>query len=142
MERDYLGKGWKFPPTFLGSGSTVEMVAEEEDIQESLEILLQTARNERVMRPDFGADTKDLVFEPQSLNFQTFLADRIQTAILKYEPRIEVNEIRLDQEFGIEGVVKLHIDYTIIATNTRTNLVFPFYKLEATHASIESTPVE
>lgn len=130
--KSFLGTGWGFPPTFSNKASEVEMLSNEEDIKSSLEILLTTRRGERVMRPDFGCNLDELVFEPLTTTFKTYIKDLISTAILYYEPRIEVNSIDLDDTGELEGRILITIDYIVSATNTRFNYVFPFYKNEAT----------
>lgn len=130
--KSFLGTGWGFPPTFSNKASEVEMLSNEEDIKSSLGILLTTRRGERVMRPDFGCNLDELVFEPLTTTFKTYIKDLISTAILYYEPRIEVNSIDLDDTGELEGRILITIDYIVSATNTRFNFVFPFYKNEAT----------
>ena len=50
------------------------------------------------MRPDYGCNLDELVFEPLTTTFKTYIKDLIQTAILYHEPRIEVNKIELDDK--------------------------------------------
>src|SRR4051812_27380812 len=130
--KSFLGTGWGFPPTFSTRASAVGMLSNEEDIKSSLEILLTTRQGERVMRPDYGCDLDELVFEPLTTTFKTYITDLITTAILYYEPRIDVNTIELDDTGEIEGRILIKVDYTVRATNSRFNFVFPFYKNEAT----------
>ena len=130
--KSFLGTGWGFPPTFNNTSSQVEMISNEEYIKSSLEILLTTRQGERVMRPDYGCNLDELVFEPLTTTFKTYIKDLIATAILYYEPRIDVNSIDLDDTGELEGRILIVIDYTVSATNSRFNFVFPFYKNEAT----------
>ena len=127
----FLGRGWAFPVSFLQGGKTVEMVEDEEDIRQSLRILLSTMRRERVLIPDFGMDLKDMVFEPLTTSTATSITGRIEQAILFYEPRINLERVNYDQDIN-EGTIRVDLEYTIIATNSRTNLVFPFYFNEGT----------
>jgi len=130
--KSFLGTGWGFPPAFSNKSSDVGMLSDVDDIQSSLEILLTTRPGERVMRPDYGCNLDELVFEPLTTTFKTYIKDLISTAILYYEPRIEVNSIDLDDTGELEGRILIVIDYTVSATNTRFNFVYPFYKNEAT----------
>ena len=130
--KSFLGTGWGFPPAFSNKTSDVGMLRDVDDIQSSLEILLTTRPGERVMRPDYGCNLDELVFEPLTTTFKTYIKDLISTAILYYEPRIEVNSIELDDTGELEGRILIVIDYTVSATNTRFNFVYPFYKNEAT----------
>ena len=130
--KSFLGTGWGFPPSFSNITAQVEMLSNEADIKSSLEILLSTRQGERVMRPDYGCNLDELVFEPLTTTFKTYIKDLIATAILYYEPRIDVNKIELDDSGELEGRILIVIDYTVRATNSRFNFVFPFYKNEGT----------
>ena len=128
----FLGTGWSFPPTFIKSGREVLMVSNEEDVAQSLGILLQTGLEERVMHPDFGCELQEYVYENLNARLVALLKDRIKEAILNHESRIDLNTIDFleDQE---EGTILIKINYTIRQTNTRFNYVFPYYINEGTH---------
>ena len=128
--KSFLGAGWGFPPAFSNKTAAVGLLSNEDDIQSSLEILLTTRQGERVMRPDYGCNLDELVFEPLTTTFKTYIKDLISTAILYYEPRIDVNKIELDDTGELEGRILISIDYTVRATNSRFNFVVPFYKTE------------
>ncbi|AEV32317.1 MULTISPECIES: GPW/gp25 family protein [Flavobacteriales] len=133
-EKDsFLGKGWAFPPTFhLNNPDGVLMTEGVQDIEQSLEILLTTAIGERLMIPEYGCDVMAFVFRDGSSSNHHFLKQRIKSAILRFEPRIDELEIMVDYTAYLDGVVSVHIDYRVISTNSRFNLVFPFYKVEGT----------
>ncbi|MEO1069562.1 MAG: GPW/gp25 family protein [Cyanobacteria bacterium J06638_6] len=131
MDEQFLGKGWAFPLMFENQGRTVVMATANDDIQQSLNILLSTELGERVMRPTFGWKRDALLFEPLSTSFAAYLKRELETAILFYEPRIELNKINFDVAPSREGLIEIRLDYTIRATNTRSNLVYPFYLDEA-----------
>ncbi len=128
----FLGTGWNFPPLFDKSIASVDMISEEADVQSSLEILLTTRPGERIMRPDYGCNLDELLFEPLTTTFKTYIKDLVSTAILYHEPRIEVNKIELDDSGELDGKVVIAIEYTIRSTNSRYNFVFPFYRNEGT----------
>lgn len=130
--KSFLGTGWGFPPAFSNKAAEVAMLSDVDDIQSSLVILLTTRPGERVMRPDYGCNLDELLFEPLTTTFKTYIKDLVSTAILYYEPRIEVNSIELDDTGELEGRIVISIDYTVSATNTRFNFVYPFYKKEGT----------
>lgn len=125
--KSFLGTGWGFPPTFSTTLQQVGMLSDEDDIKSSLEILLSTRQGERVLRPDYGCNLDQLVFEPLTTTFKTYIKDLINTAILYYEPRITVDKIELDDTGEVEGRILISIDYTVRATNSRFNFVYPFY---------------
>jgi phage baseplate assembly protein W len=132
ITKSFLGTGWGFPPSFSNKSGEVGLLSDEVDIQSSLEILLSTRQGERVMRQDYGCNLDELVFEPLTTTFKTYIKDLISTAILYYEPRIELNKIELDDTGELEGRILISIDYTVRSTNSRFNFVFPFYKTETT----------
>jgi phage baseplate assembly protein W len=136
---DFLGKGWSFPPTFNINSKSVEVTEKELDIQKSLEILLTTTVGERVMEPKYGCDMVDLVFEPLNTTIKTIMIDRIQTAILYFEPRIDAKNINMDTQDEAEGVVLIEIDYIVRSTNSRFNFVYPYYIDEGTEIQIITT---
>lgn len=126
-DMSFLGRGWSFPPQFILKTGEVLMATDEDDIQQSLEILLSTSSGERFLNPRYGLDLQDVLFESLNTTMQTFLKDRIKTAILIYEPRINLLSLELDTSAQYEGKVTLILDYEVRATNSRFNLVYPFY---------------
>lgn len=126
----FLGTGWTFPPTFDAGGYNARMSSDEIDIRESLEILLTTKLGERIMVPDYGCNLEDLLFSPMDLTLKTTVIDQIRTAILYHEPRIDAQAIDITDGDVLQGELLIKIDYIIRATNSRANLVFPFYKEE------------
>jgi hypothetical protein len=110
------------------------MVEAEEDIGQSLNILLSTRLGERVLRPTFGWKRDALMFEPLSTSFAAYLTREIETAILFFESRIELNRVNFEVPPDQAGLIEIRLDYTVRTTNTRTNLVYPFYLDEATDA--------
>lgn len=132
MPDSFLGIGWSFPPTFNAAAGSVEMTSDEADIQLSLQILLSTRKGERVMEPDYGCNLDDMIFEPMTTTFKTFMRETIKTAILYYEARIDLNSIKIDDSGDTEGIILIILDYTVRTTNSRFNFVYPYYKKEGT----------
>lgn len=131
-KKTFLGIGWKFPPTFDKRIKSVEMVSEEEDIRQSLYILLSTKQGERIMRPDYGSDVQSMIFEPIDVSTTTYLKETIKRAILYFEPRITLDEVIVIEDGEEDGLLLITLNYTIRKTNTRTNMVYPYYVLEGT----------
>ena len=134
---EFLGRGWSFPPVFNRFSKTVEMTEKNEDIRRSLQILLSTAIGERIMQPKYGCNMDDMVFESMDLTTKTIIRDKIQTAILYFEPRINVVNITMNAVNELEGEILIEIEYVIRATNSRYNFVFPYYINEATELDIQ-----
>jgi phage baseplate assembly protein W len=136
MYTSFLGIGWSFPPEFVvETGATpngeVVMTADEDDIRASLQVLFGTAEGERFLNPKYGLKMDDEVFEPMGTTARTYLKDRIRTAILIYEPRIDLVALELDTSRDNEGVIAIVMDYVVRTTNSRFNLVYPFYRHDA-----------
>ena len=129
----FIGRGWAFPPAFSEENLDAVIVSEEEDIRQSLHILLSTHLGERIMQPDFGCNLDELIFSPLNTSLKTEIKDIIKTAILRHEPRIAVDVINLESGEEMAGRVKINLVYTIITTNSRSNLVYPFYLDEGTN---------
>ena len=108
------------------------MLHDEDDIKSSLEILLSTRLGERIMVPDYGCNLDELLFKPLNITVKTYVIDLIKTAILYHEPRIDARKISIDQSNELNGELLINIEYMIRATNSRKNMVFPFYKGEGT----------
>ena len=125
----FLGTGWSFPPRFAGGG--VVMSRDEQDIQESLKILFGTVPGERFLEPKFGLDMHSLMFEPMSTTMRSLLLDRVRTAILIYEPRIKLIDLQVDNPDPNEGSLRVLLEYEVRSTNSRFNLVFPFYRTDS-----------
>lgn len=129
-ENSFLGKGWSFPPTFDPLNRQVEIVSGEEDIRQSLRILLATRIGERVMQPLFGCNLDDLVFETLDTSLITDIKNKVETSILYFEPRVNLIKVEVIPQSELEGRILLSIQYIVKATNSRSNLVFPFYLSE------------
>jgi phage baseplate assembly protein W len=130
IDTTFLGSGWSFPPSFdLGRRKAV-MVSEEEDIEQSLIILLSTNPGERVMQPSYGCGLKRMVFEHMNQSAITEIKDLIEKAVLFFEVRITLNAVQVETGEMFEGVLRLRLDYTVRTTNARANLVFPLYITE------------
>lgn len=136
---DFLGVGWSFPPVFNKPTGSVEMAGKETDIEQSLHILLTTTIGERVMQPKYGCNMNTLVFEPLNTTIKTIMIDKIKTAILFFEPRIDAKKISLNMINELEGEVLIEISYVVRATNSRYNFVFPYYINEGTELNFLTT---
>lgn len=131
-EKTFLGQGWAFPPDFSWETKGAKMVEGEDDIRESLLILFSTQLGERVLQHEYGCNLQSLVFERFDSTSVTFLKDTIETAIIYHEPRIKLVKISASDTITKEGTILFDISYIIRSTNTRTNLIYPFYLFEAT----------
>jgi phage baseplate assembly protein W len=129
--KDFLGRGWKFPVAVDAAGR-IALSEYEDDVREAIRIILMTAKGERVMQPDFGAGLYDFVFASMSSTTLGRIQRTVQDALVKWEPRVQVTGVSVEPDQGEIGKLLINIDYRVRATNTRFNLVFPFYLKEQT----------
>lgn len=125
MANDFLGRGWSFPIA-VDDGSIVEL-GEDDKVAQAIENILRTAPGERVTRPDFGCGIHDLVFQSISSNMLGSVISAVSSALATWEPRIDVLEVTPQQDDDDPNRLLIEIDYRIRSTNSRSNLVFPFY---------------
>ena len=129
LDRAFLGRGWAFPVR-AGADRDVSQVEYDEDVRQAVRLVLGTDLGERVMRPDFGAGLRALVFEPLTATTRALVRHRVEEALVRWEPRIDVLDVRVALQPGRESAVLVEVDYRVRATNTFYNLVYPFYLLE------------
>lgn len=125
MGKTFLGVGLGFPVD-VDSAGNLTPAEYEESVRQSIWIILGTAKGERVMRPDFGCDIYDLVFGVNSLSTAGKLSYAVQQALLHFEPRIDVLDVRVDSG-ETDNTLLLNIEYEVRATNNVFNMVYPFY---------------
>ena len=113
------------------------MLEAEEDIKNSLEILLSTTVGERVMVPEYGCNLDRQVFDSMDTTFQTYITEQIRTAIVYHEPRVILDSVEYEDD-PLNGKIDITINFTVIATNTRYNIVYPFFLEEGTDITTTS----
>lgn len=133
MSKPFLGVGWSFPLEVVRAGEQdnakageLRVAEYEESVRQSIWLILGTSKGERVMRPDFGCGIYDLVFETNSASSAGRIEEEVRNALLFFEPRIDVLEVRVENGAGGE-VLMISIDYQVRATDNMFNLVYPFY---------------
>jgi phage baseplate assembly protein W len=130
-QRAFLGVGWAYP-TRLDADNHLARAAYEDDVRQAILIILGTNPGERVMRPDFGAGLNAFVFEPISTTTLSLVRNRVFSALIDWEPRIDVERVRASFDPAQKGKLLIEIIYRVRATNTQQNLVYPFYLEEGT----------
>lgn len=130
MAKSFLGRGWKFPVQIDPATGRVGMSELEQDIKESIYILLATAPGERVMRPEFGCGIHELVFSSMSTVTMGLFESRIREAINRWEARVDILKLEVFTKDPAKGKLEINLHCQIRDTNTEFNLVFPFYLTE------------
>jgi len=124
----FLGRGFAFP-VGVDSGGAMALAEYEVDIRQAIRIILDTERGERVMRPDFGAGLRALLFEPLNMHTFALARHRVEQALIVWEPRIDSIEVLVSAD-PPRGVMTINVRYRVRSTNTFYNLVYPFYVQE------------
>ena len=123
----FLGRGWAMPVALDDRTGLVASVAYEEDIRQSIRIILETAPGERVMRPNFGCGIHEMVFTALDSTTIQRIKSVVEDALRRCEARIDVINLEVDEDATVEGRLLVEIEYRVRKTNQVGNLVFPFY---------------
>jgi Bacteriophage baseplate protein W len=126
MDKDLIGQGWSFPIR-PDASHALKFVGGEEKIRQSIWIILETAPGERQMRPTFGCGIQDLVFQPNTAAFRGVVQQKVLQSLTKWEPRIDVIEVRVETPPEGRNYLLISIDYRIRTSNALYNLVYPFF---------------
>ncbi len=125
---DFVGRGWKFPLRIDSTGAFA-LSSGDEDVAESIRLILGTSPGERPMRPEFGCPIHELIFDTVDASLAGRVASLVEAALTRWEPRIDVLGVTASPDPAAPHVLRIAVDYRISATNDRRNLVFPFYAI-------------
>lgn len=131
---EIIGRGWFFPPQVTTTGK-IRLTREEDELEQAIAIILQTAPGERVMRPEFGCRLHELVFAQNDSQTAGLAREYVEAALIRWEPRIRVLDIDVStnlggrqDESGVDRAsLAITVHYQVKATHDRRSLVFPFY---------------
>jgi phage baseplate assembly protein W len=127
---EIIGSGLAFPLAVDRRGG-IALARDEQDIDQAIQLILGTAPGERPMRPEFGCGVHDFVFDSIDANTIGNMEQAIREALLRWEPRIDVTDVKFDASEAVNGLLTINIEYKVRATNTDRNLVYPFYVIPA-----------
>ena len=127
---EIIGSGLAFPLAVDRRGA-IALARDEQDIDQAIQLILGTAPGERPMRPEFGCGVHDFVFDSIDANTIGNMEEAIREALARWEPRIDVRDVRFDASEAPNGLLTIDITYEVRATNTSRNLVYPFYVIPA-----------
>lgn len=125
--KEFLGRGWAMPVALDPRTGLVASVAYEEDIRQSILIILETTPGERVMRPNFGCGIHELVFAAVDSTALQRVRSTVEEALRRCEARIDVLAVNVNEAATFDGQLLVEIEYRVRQTNQLGNLVFPFY---------------
>jgi uncharacterized protein len=126
-QKDWLGRGWAYPVLADARTGDVAIAKYEEDIRQSIKIILGTKRGERVMRADFGCGIHELVFESPDTAMVTRIEAAVRESISRYEARVEVLDVSVNSSEFLRGRLTVQLEYRVRKTNQRDNVVYPFH---------------
>lgn len=125
--KDFLGSGWSFPLRVDPRTGKIALSSQEDNIRQSVGIILRTCQGERVMRPEFGSNTMDYAFAPSNYSMKETIAYELREQLILQEPRIQDVQVTCEEPSGYDGALVVHVGYTVRSTNNRYNHVYPFY---------------
>ena len=128
MHTDFIGAGWAFPIRTDANGG-IALVRRERELEDAIRIILSTYPGERPMRPEFGSRIRDYVFASIDTSTMSLLANEVQDSLLRWEPRVDVVNVKLTRDEADPSCVFIQVEYQPKNTNDRRNLVFPFYTI-------------
>ncbi|MCT4697166.1 MAG: GPW/gp25 family protein [Candidatus Cardinium sp.] len=128
-DNNFLGIGWKFPPSFNHHSSRVEMVNGLSDIRESLIILMRTRVGERIVEQQYGCDLTPLAFQQLDLNLETFMVNNIKQTITEHEPRVEVLDVQLTTPNDGEGAIGINISYKVKKLDIEETIQYGYHPI-------------
>lgn len=129
----FLGSGWAFPVSFSADNHQLNLSANETNINESINIILNTHKGERTLEANFGSGIQQYMFRKIDSTLKGEIVEAIKFALLRYEPRIVVQDVKVASTDIVNGKIEIQITYIFSQTNTRHNYVFPFYLKEGTN---------
>jgi len=129
----FLGSGWAFPVSFSADNHLLNLSANETNINESINVILNTRKGERTLEAEFGSGIQQYMFKKIDSTLKGEIIETIKYALLRYEPRILVQDVRIASTDIANGKIEVLITYIYSKTNTRHNYVFPFYVKEGTN---------
>ncbi|MCW3071449.1 MAG: phage tail protein [Bacteroidetes bacterium] len=129
----FLGSGWSFPVTFSVGNHQLNVTSFEENINDSIDAIMQTRKGERCMQPLFGSGLQQFFFSRMDETLKMEIIDAVTSSLLLNEPRISVKEVSVEFTDLLNGILDISITYVYKKTNTRHNYVFPFYLKEGTN---------
>jgi phage baseplate assembly protein W len=125
-DKEYLGQGLAFPLQISQQGG-IALARGSHDIEQAIRIILGTIPGERVMRPEFGCRIHELIFAPDNATTRGLMAHYVEQALLRWEPRIAVQEVNISSDPGQDGTLLVEIRYLIKDSHDRRSIVYPFY---------------
>ena len=117
-------KGWAFPIR-VGPGGGILLSADERRIEESIWLVLGTARGESAMSPEFGSRLAQARIEPGATSGLSVVEYLAREALAECEPRVDVLSVRAAFAPEDDRRVLIDVDYRHRATGAVGRTVYP-----------------
>ena len=114
-EGQIFGRSISFPPR-LGLDGRWAWSVGAENIRESIQIILQTETQERLLLPEFGGGLQPYLFEPNTVSTHRLIQETIQQALGRWEPRISVESVKVLPDPTDAQVAIVTVSYRLVAT--------------------------
>jgi hypothetical protein len=128
MSFDFVGAGWAFPLGVDARGG-IALARRDQELEQAIRLILATYPGERPMRPEFGSRLRDYVFRSATVDTAAELANEVQNALIRWEPRVNVESVNVTVDEDDRSRLYIDLNYSVKGTNDRRNLVFPFYTI-------------
>lgn len=124
---DFLIKGWEFPVEPDYTTGRINESMGSDNIRQSIKLILQTNRGERIMRPDFGCNLRSYIYSEINYTVMSEMEAEVKQALVIWEPRITDVEVHCSMDQDREGTILIDISYVEIKTGNPYNMVYPIY---------------
>lgn len=104
-------KGWKFPIQVDEVTGKIKTVEDNEDIKQSVRIILETQKNERKIYPNFGTDLRSYMFEVVDHVFISNISNTIESSIKMWATHLEDMNVAVNASSGAISKIEVNIDY-------------------------------
>jgi phage baseplate assembly protein W len=112
------GRGISFPPR-VGADGRIVWSAGEDNVRDSIQIILLTNQRERLRLPDFGGNLSQFLFEPNTVTTRHQIEEGIKRALAQWEPRIAVESVTVEPDPEDVQAAIATLQYRLIATQAR-----------------------
>lgn len=116
-----FGAGLAFPPRVDADGR-LAWSSGEQNVRESIRLILLTEPGERLMREGFGCGLRRFLFEPNTVATRQLIQERIMAAIGRWEPRVKLVEVQVEADPDNPRLVAITIIFRLIATQSLERL--------------------
>ncbi len=116
-----FGQGPAFPPRIDADGRLAWSYGED-NVRQSIRILLLTEPGERLMREEFGCGLRRFLFEPNTVATRHLIREQVVQSIQRWEPRVVVEDVSVEADPEEPRLAHIHIVFHLVATRSQGSL--------------------